>query len=75
MPIIVMVKIKIYTSSDERDLEEGVNHYLEQVGKSNLINIKYSTSIKEGKLYHSAMIIYEERKKEDAGQVEKAMYE
>ena len=60
-----MVKIKIFKSSDEGNLEKGVNSYLEQIGKNNLINIKYSMTFKDNEMYHSAMIIYEEAKEED----------
>jgi hypothetical protein len=55
--LITMVKIKIFKSSDEGNLEKGVNSYLEQVGKNNLINIKYSMTFKDNEMYHSAMII------------------
>jgi hypothetical protein len=72
--LITMVKIKIFKSSDEGNLEKGVNSYLEQVGKNNLINIKYSMTFKDNEMYHSAMIIYEEAK-EGANKSEKTMYE
>jgi|SRR5215217_6272813 len=71
---INMVKIKIFKSSDEGELEKGVNSYLEQVGRNNLINIKYSMTFKDNEMYHSAMIIYEEAK-EGPGKSEKTMYE
>jgi hypothetical protein len=71
---IIMVKIKIFKSSDEGELEKGVNSYLEQVGRNNLINIKYSMTFKDNEMYHSAMIIYEEAK-EGASKSEKTMYE
>jgi hypothetical protein len=72
--LITMVKIKIFKSSDEGNLEKGVNSYLEQVGKNNLINIKYSMTFKDNEMYHSAMIIYEEAK-EGTNKSEKTMYE
>ena len=72
--LIIMVKIKIFKSSNEGEMEKGVNSYLEQVGKNNLINIKYSMTFKDNEMYHSAMIIYEEAK-EGSDKSEKTMYE
>ncbi len=69
-----MVKVKIFKSSDEGELEKGVNSYLEQVGKNNLINIKYSMTFKDNEMHHSSMIIYEEAK-EGSNKSEKTMYE
>jgi hypothetical protein len=71
---IIMVKIKIFKSGNEGELEKGVNSYLEQVGRNNLINIKYSMTFKDNEMYHSAMIIFEEAK-EGSSKSEKTMYE
>jgi hypothetical protein len=69
-----MIKIKIYKSGDEGQLEDAVNRYLEQVGKEKLINIKYSMAIQDNKTYHSAMVIYEEAR-DESNKPEKPMYE
>ena len=56
------IKIKIFDEEHEKDLEEAVNGFLEDVAVDNLIDIKYQLSHFSdgpGQIYsYSAMIIY-----------------
>ena len=56
------VKVKIFDEEHDKDLEEAVNGFLEDVKADNLIDIKYQLShFSDGpeQIYsYSAMIIY-----------------
>ena len=56
------VKVKIYDEEHDKDLEESVNGFLEDIGADELIDIKYQLSHFSdgpGQIYSfSAMIIY-----------------
>ncbi|MDD6879313.1 MAG: sporulation protein Cse60 [bacterium] len=55
------MKVKIFDEMHEKDLENSVNNFLEQIGES-FVDIKYQVSISmfgEEQIYcFSAMIIY-----------------
>ena len=60
--IIMSVKIKIFDEEHEKDLEEAINGFLEDITVDHLIDIKYQLSHFSdgpGQIYsYSAMIIY-----------------
>lgn len=58
------VKVKIFDEEHDKDLEEAVNEFLEDVAVDHLIDVKYQLSHFSdgpGQIYsYSAMIIYKE---------------
>ncbi len=58
------MKVKIFDYEDERDLEEDVNQFIEQLN-GEVIDIKYQVSVgvfsEEQVFCFSAMIIYAEK--------------
>jgi len=60
-----MVKVKIFDEEHEKDLEEAINGFLENVTGDNLIDIKYQLSHFSdgpGQIFsYSAMVIYKNK--------------
>jgi hypothetical protein len=59
---MVSVKVKIFDEEHEKDLEEAVNGFLENIATQNLIDIKYQLSHFSdgpGQIFsYSAMVLY-----------------
>lgn len=59
------VKIKIFDEEHDKDLEEAVNGFLEEIAVDNLIDIKYQLSHFSdgpGQIYsYSALILYNDK--------------
>ena len=58
------MKVKIFDEMHEKDLEDSVNNFLEDLETTDIISIKYQVSISmfgEEQIYcFSAMIVYNE---------------
>lgn len=64
-----MLRVKVFDEEHERDLEDNINDFLEDIDVDNLIDIKYQISTlydyKEQIYCYSAMIIYKVEDNED----------
>ena len=59
--LVIIMKVKVFDEMHEKDLEQSVNNFLDEIGDS-FIDIKYQVSISmfsEEQIYcFSAMILY-----------------
>ncbi len=58
-----MIKVKLFDYEHEKDLEKGMNEFLEKVSEDNLIDIKYNVAAlgeeETDQIYcFSAMVVY-----------------
>ncbi|HEY8365467.1 MAG TPA: sporulation protein Cse60 [Haloplasmataceae bacterium] len=64
-----MIQVKIFDEEHEKDLEEKVNEFLEDLDEDDLIDIKYTISsfydYKDQIYCYSAMIIYKKEEDDD----------
>lgn len=63
------VKVKIFDEEHEKDLEDKINEFLEEIDYEDLIDIKYSISSfydYKAQIYcYSALIIYKEEEEDE----------
>ena len=55
-----MNQIRIFTASNQISVMEEVNEFLKDLDKNKLLDIKYSTVVKGGEIFYSAMMMYEQ---------------
>lgn len=55
------MKVKIFNSEYTNWLEEKMNDWLLEHKDYSIINIQYSTVLRSGCVYYTAMVVYKER--------------
>ena len=55
-----MTRVKFYSNQQLSEIEKSINEFLKKEEVKQLINIKFSASVKDGNNEYTALIIYEE---------------